>query len=431
MGEILIAFVFFGVLLALLAGGIWIPFGLLVSSVFILLINGNVFAIKSIALVSFGSLNSFTLTAVPLFILMGETILRSGLSRDFYRSANLWLDRLPGGLLQTNIVGSGIFASLTGSSLTTAMTMGTVAWPELESRGYTPRLALGSLAAGGTLGILIPPSITMILYGTITETSVPKLFMAGIVPGLLLMLLFMLFIAASDQFDKGRSARKSERAVMRERLRALPAVLPLVALILIVLGSIYLGLATPTEAAAVGSLGAFVVSALKGNLDLKTFGVILDHTIRISGMILLIVLGGFVFSYAIELTGIARSLAEWVVGMGLAFPAFIILLTILYVAMGCLMDSVTIIVVATPVLYPLAMSFGINPIWFGIYMVILVELGQITPPMGQVCFALQAVSGRPLGEVLWGVTPYFGIFLVMIAMIVLFPQLVLWLPGGL
>lgn len=417
-----------GTFVILLLGGMWIPVGLAVSGLLTLYVAGGISSFNSLGFVAWGSMNSFELIAIPLFVFMGQTILCSGISERFYRGLGRWVGRLPGGLLQSNIVGSAMFAAISGSSMTTALTMGTVAVPELDRRGYNPRMTLGSLAAGGTLGILIPPSIAMVLYGSFTQTSIAKLFVAGIAPGIVLTVLFMIYIAVTAVVRRQWVGGIVERSTSGERLRSLPDLVPIVALIGVVLGGIYFGVTTPTEAAAVGSAGALGISAAVRRLSRSVFRAAIVGTIRVTSMIMFTVLGGYIFSVAVEMVGLGRNLAEWLGSLDLSPILLVLSLTLIYIALGTVMDSIAIIVGTIPVMFPVAMAYDLDPIWFGIYMVILIELGQITPPMGVICFALQSVSGRPLGDVLRGVVPYMGIFLILLGLIAAFPALVLWLP---
>lgn len=427
MSHTIVLLLFVVIFLVILLGGMWIPLGIGVGGLVLLALNGDTAAYQSLGFVTWGSLNSFILTAIPLYLLMGELILQAGLSRNFYRALSQWLDRIPGGLLHSNILGSAAFAAVTGSSLTTAMTMGTVSWPETERQGYSRERALGSLAAGGTLGILIPPSIAMILYGVFTETSVARLFLAGIVPGLVLVGLFMLLVTAMAIIRPDGRSRLG--ASWRSRLTSLPSLIPLILLIGAVLGSIYAGVATPTEAAALGGVGALLIAGATMHLSWSVIRVALANTMRNTAMIMMIVLGGYIFAFAIERVGIASDIATWVGGLGLSTGIFIFFVSVLYLLLGAIMDSIAIIVSTIPVMFPVAMSAGIDPIWFGIYMVVLIELGQITPPMGIVCFALQGVTKQPLDRVFKGVMPYFFVFAVFLIILNLVPSLATWLPS--
>lgn len=417
-----------GVFLALLLAGFWIPFAVAVGALLLLWDHGGWNAFRAIGFVSWGSLNSFTLTAIPLFLLMAELLLRSGVGARAYRGLGRVTGRLPGGLLQTNIAGCALFAAINGSSVATAATIGTVALPEMKARGYDPRMAAGSLAAGGTLGILIPPSIAMIVYATFTETSVSKLFAAGILPGLVMTGLFMAFIA----WRALRRPGTAPRAVPDGKgLGAMAAdLLPFVLLIGLVLGSIYGGVATPTEAAAIGVLGAFALALLFGRCDAGVAGGALAATARTTASVLFIVLAAALLSYSLGVTGIGRSLTAWIVGLGLPRLAFLLAVVLLYVVMGCFIDSLAMIVITVPLLHPVLLAYGVDPVWFGVLLVILIEMGQITPPFGINLFVIQGIGGGSFEEVALGSLPYVALMGVMIALLLAFPGLALWLPGA-
>lgn len=416
-----------GIFLTLLIGGFWIPFAVAVGALLMLWDHGGWNAFRAIGFVSWGSLNSFTLTAIPLFLFMAEILLRSGVGARAYRGLGRVTGRLPGGLLQTNIAGCALFAAINGSSVATAATIGTVALPEMKARGYDGPMAAGSLAAGGTLGILIPPSIAMIVYATFTETSVSKLFAAGIVPGLVMTGLFMGFIA-------WRATRRPELAPKAEPdgkgLGAmLSDLLPFVLLIGLVLGSIYGGVATPTEAAAVGVLGGFLLAGCFGRCDGEVVGGALAATVRTTASVLFIVLAAALLSYALGVTGTGRSVTQWIVGLGLSKLAFLLAVVILYVIMGCFIDSLAMIVITVPLLHPVLQAYGVDSVWFGVLLVILIEMGQITPPFGINLFVIQGIGGGSFEEVAAGSAAYVGLMGVMIALLIAFPALALWLPG--
>ena len=416
-----------GVFLLLLLAGFWIPFAVAVGALLMLWEYGGWNAFRAIGFVSWGSLNSFTLTAIPLFLLMAEILLRSGVGARAYRGLGRVTGRLPGGLLQTNIAGCALFAAINGSSVATAATIGTVALPEMRSRGYDARMAAGSIAAGGTLGILIPPSIAMIVYATFTETSVSQLFAAGILPGLLMTGLFMAFIAL-------RAIRRPETAPAAEPDgRGLGGMvgdlLPFVLLIGVVLGSIYGGVATPTEAAAMGVVGAFALALLFGRSDAAVIGEALAATVRTTASVLFIVLAAALLSYCLGVTGTGRGLTEWVVGLGLSRLAFLLTVVALYVVLGCIIDSLAMIVITVPMLHPVLLAYGVDPVWFGVLLVILIEMGQITPPFGINLFVIQGIGGGRFEEVAAGSAPYVVLMGAMIALLLAFPALALWLPG--
>lgn len=416
-----------GVFLLLLLGGFWIPFAVAVSALLLLWEYGGWNAFRAIGFVSWGSLNSFTLTAIPLFLLMAEILLRSGVGERAYRGLGRVTGRLPGGLLQTNIAGCALFAAINGSSVATAATIGTVALPELRARGYDGRMAAGTLAAGGTLGILIPPSIAMIVYATFTETSVAKLFAAGIIPGLTMTGLFMAYVAWRALRDPATAPRAAPDG--RGLGGTAADLLPFVLLIALVLGSIYAGVATPTEAAAVGSLGAFALAALFGRCDLAMLGGALTATVRTTASVLFIVLAAALLSYALGVTGTGRALTEWVAGLGLPRLAFLLAVVALYVVLGSFIDSLAMIVITVPLLHPVLLTYGVDLVWFGVLLVILIEMGQITPPFGINLFVIQGIGGGRFEEVAAGSAPYVALMGVMIALLLAFPWLALWLPG--
>jgi len=415
----------------LMVGGMWVPFAIAVTALGYLFVAQGWPGLKAIGLVSWGSTNSFTLTAIPMFVLMAELLLKSGLSQRVYRGLSVLVRPLPGGLLQTNIAGCAMFAAISGSSVATAAAIGTVALPLLHQRGYDARLATGSLAAGGTLGILIPPSIAMIIYGTFTDTSIAKLFMAGIVPGLLLAALFMVYIAGFAILRPEVAPRRPEDDEPIRWLEVAADLLPFALLMLTVLGSLYLGWATPTEAAAVGSAGAIVISAIWADLDIRIFREALRSTARITGSIMFIVLAAFLFSYAIGMAGLANNLVAALVDFGLGPFGFMLAVIIGYVIMGCLVDSIGMMVITIPLLYPLLVNYGFDTVWFGVLLVLLIEMGQVTPPMGINLFVIQSI--RPEGkldDVLVGSLPFTMIIVLMIGLLCLWPDMALWMPNN-
>ena len=419
-----------GLLVGLLLMGLWIAFGLGLAGVVTLLLAGGLGALVPVGSIGWNTVESFVLTSVPLFILMGEVILKAGLSDSFYKSMAVWVHRLKGSLLQSNIMACAVFAAVSGSSVATAAAIGTVAIPEMLKRGYERRILFGSLAAGGTLGILIPPSIPMIIYGAMVEQSVERLFIAGVVPGVLLSLMFMAYIWARVAFDPGLAPREEERVSWRERLASLAGLGPMVGLIVLVLGSIWLGYATPTEAAAVGAAAAIAVSLAVRRLTWRVFLETLTSTVRTTCMVLFIILGAQILSYALVKTGVSRALTAWVVGLGLSRWIFFAIVVLLYIFLGCIIDGVSMMVLTLPILYPIVMAQGFDPIWFGIVLVILIELGNITPPVGLNMFVIQALSGgRPISEIVWGSLPFGILMLVLIAVVCFAPGLILWLPS--
>jgi len=406
-----------------------IPFAILVPSILYLLMHAGLAGLKGVGLVSWGSMDSFTLSAIPLFILMAEILQESKLSQRVYRGLSILVAWMPGGLLQTNIAGCAIFAAISGSSVVTAASIGRVALPELQRRNYSPRLSAGSLAAGGTLGILIPPSIAMIVYGTFTETSVAKLFMAGVLPGLLLISMFMSYIAFHAWLKPGVSPIVSKRYSAREIVSALVDVVPFVVLISGTIGSIYSGLVTPTEAAAVGCVLAMVIAFFWGEFNFRVLRHALQTTVRVCGNILFIIYAAYCFSYAISYAGVGEQITQFLVGLKLSRLEFFGALFVLYTVLGCLIESLGMIVVTVPLLYPVLLQYGVDPIWFGVILVMFIEMGQISPPIGINLFVIQSIWSGKLADVVMGTIPFHLIMFVLLGLLVLFPDLAMWLPG--
>ena len=420
----------------LIFGGMWIPFAVILTSLAIIYVDLGVAGLRGIGFVGWGSMDSFTLTAVPLFILMAELMLQSGLGERLYRGLGSVANRVPGGFLQANIIGCAIFAAISGSSVATAAAIGTIAVPELKARNYDMRLTYGSLAAGGTLGILIPPSIALIIYATLSDTSVVKLFMAGVVPGLLLTLLFAIYVAFAGRKSGARSRESlvGQSAQQEEKPRGslksfLGDVLPFTTLIVVILVSLYFGVATPTEAAGFGCSAAAVISATYGQLSLKVIRDSLRNTLRVSGAILFVVLSAYFFSYALSMSGVNRDLTNWVASLALNRYAFLGIIFALYLILGCFIESIAMIVITVPLLFPVIMSYGFDPIWFGVFLVAMIELGQISPPFGINLFVIQSLSGDRIEEVIAGTVPYYGIILLFYLTLVAVPELALWLPS--
>ncbi len=422
-------FVVMAVFIGLLCAGMTIPFAILVPSLLYLLLQAGPAGLKGLGLISWGSMNSFTLSAIPLFILMAEILQESRLSSRVYRGLSSLVAWLPGGLLQTNIAGCAIFAAISGSSVATAASIGRVALPELERRQYAPHLSAGSLAAGGTLGILIPPSIAMIVYGTFTETSVAKLFMAGVVPGVLLTAMFMAFIAAYSLVRPDISPKLVGATSAREILSACIDVVPFIVLIGGTIGSIYTGLVTPTEAAAVGCLLAMILAACCGEFTLTIFNHALQTTVRVCGNILFIVYAAYAFSYAISYAGVGEQITQFLVGLHLSKLEFFVALFVLYTILGCLVESLGMIVITVPLLYPVLVRYGIDPIWFGVVLVLFIEMGQISPPIGINLFVIQSIWNGKLSDVVMGTIPFHLIMLVLLGLLAFFPEIAMWLPA--
>ena len=426
-GEMLLSMI--GILFALfLIGGMWVPFAVGVAAVAYLLQLGGVDALRSMGLVSWGSMNSFTLTSIPLFILMAEILEGSGLGHRAYRGMARLVVRLPGGLLQTNIAGCAVFSAVSGSSVATAASIASVALPQLEARNYDRRMSLGSLAAGGTLGILIPPSIALIVYGTFTESSVSTLYIAAVIPGILATLIFMLFIAIRCMINPSLAPQEKATMTGKDWLETVADLVPFTVLMVVVLGTLYMGIATATEAAAIGTVIAFFIAKIWGKLDVKIVRRALQATVRSSGSILFIVLAAYILLYAIALGGLPREFASWVGSLGLSYAMFLLAVVVMYYVLGCLVESMAMMVLTVPLIYPVLLLYGIDPVWFGIVLVLLVEIGQISPPFGINLFVIQSLSKCKFEDVVMGAVPYQILMLLMIAALAVWPQIVTWLP---
>lgn len=383
---------------------------------------------NSIAPVVWGVHNDNLLTAVPLFVLMGELLLRSGIADRMFGALAAWLGRLPGGLLHTNIGCSALFAATSGSSVATAATVGTVALPSLHKRGYSMSMSLGSIAAGGTLGILIPPSVNMIVYGSLTDTSIGQLFIAGLVPGLLLTGIFMLWIAAYSLITGDN--RREEKVPLKERLRLLKDLVAPGVVFFVVMGSLYSGVATTTESAALGLMTALFFTWRSGKLNWKLLETCFIQTARTSGMILLVMTAAFILNLAIGLTGVAEAMTEWVTSFGLSLTTMLLILVVFYLILGMFMDVMSMMVATVPITFPIVSALGVDPIWFGVFIVLMCELGLITPPVGMNLFVVHGI--RPdrgsIRDAIWGAVPYVGVLLAFTLLLIAFPEIVTWLP---
>jgi C4-dicarboxylate transporter, DctM subunit len=389
--------------------------------------------LNSMGPVIWGVQNENILTAIPLFILLGELLLRSGLADKMYGTLALWLGRLPGGLLHTNIGCCSLFAATSGSSVATAATVGTVALPALQSRGYGARQSLGSLAAGGTLGILIPPSVNLLIYGSLANESIGRLFIAGIVPGITLTLLFMLYIAIESTFSKGSGAVQEEALVPLDvRIRALVHLVPPMVIFGVVMGSIYMGIATPTESAALGVVTALAFAWREGKVTLDFLDHCFRQTAKTTGMILLIITAAFMLNVTLALGGIAQTMTAWVASFGLSSTGLLLVLIVFYLFLGMFMDVLSMQVLTIPVALPIVAAVGVDPIWFGIFIVLMCELGMITPPVGMNLYVVQGVrkDGGPFRDVVYGAMPYALIMILFTMMLILVPDIVLWLPNS-
>ncbi|MFB3819808.1 MAG: TRAP transporter large permease [Candidatus Methylomirabilales bacterium] len=383
--------------------------------------------LESIGSVIWGVHNDNMLTAIPVFILMGELLLRSGIADGMYKGLSLWLTGLPGGLLHSNIACCSLFAATTGSSVACAATIGTVALPELDKRKYSKDQALGTLAAGGTLGILIPPSIALLVYGSLTNNSISKLFVGGVIPGIVLTLAMSAFVLAKNW---GKAENREEAVSWRERLAAIPLLLPPFVVFFIVMGSIYFGIATPTEAAALGIATALIFAFQKGKLTIAMLHPAFIRTAQVTGMVLLIITGAFVLNLTLSMLGVAQALTKFVTDMHLSLTQLLLALIVFYIILGCFLDVLAMQVATIPIVYPIVTSLGGDAIWLGIFIVLMSEIGMITPPVGMNLFVIQGVrrDGGPLGDVIRGAWPYVVIMTAFTLLLIAFPGIVTWLP---
>ena len=378
-----------------------------------------------------GPSTNFVLVSVPLFLLMGEIMLRAGLSERLYRALNVWMGRLPGGLLHTNILACGVFSAVAGSSVATAATMGSVALPYFEKSHYPPRLVLGSLAAGGALGNLIPPGITFIIYGLITETSVGALYIAAIGPSILVVVLFILVILWYSVRLNLRAEPTAVAVTWRDKVASLSDLLPTALLIGLVLGTIYAGVATPTESAALGVAGSLVLSLIDRKLNWRMMVESMHATARTTSMIALILFGAYFLNYVLSSIGVPQMLAKFLTALPL--PGWAIMLVIIgfYLALGTFMEGLSMVITTIPLLFPVVKALGYDPIWFGVVITMLVEIAMISPPDGTVLYVLQGMRRQPgpITDVFAGVMPFMFVYMLAIGILMLFPSIALWLPS--
>ena len=375
--------------------------------------------------------NNATLIAIPFFVLLGEILVRSGVAARTYAALDRWVSWLPGGLVHANIATATMFSATSGSSVATAATVATVAMPQSEKLGYDPKLFSGAIAAGGTLGIMIPPSINLIVYGFLTQTSIPKLFLAGLIPGLVLAFGFMLITIIICIL---RPSLGGERRVFRtsEMVKALFELLPIILLFTVIIGSIYKGWATPTEAAAVGVAGAILIAVFFGAINVQMFTDSITGTIKITSMIMLVVIGASFLNFTLASAGLGRELQMFLEGLGLSPIGTILVIVLIYIVLGFLIETLSLMVVTIPIIVPLIVAQGYDPIWFGILMIVLIEMALITPPVGLNLYVVQgARNSGNMTEVMLGAVPYVIAMLIMVAALIAFPSVALFLPSAL
>lgn len=428
MEQIIAGIVLVISLFAFLATGVWVALSLLAVGLVGFFFFVDAPAGLVLATTVWGANNSWALAALPMFIWIGEILFRSSLSKDLFSGLAPWLSRLPGGLLHVNIVGCGIFAAVSGSSAATCATVGKMSVPELRKRNYEDSMTIGTLAGSGTLGLLIPPSIILIVYGVAIEESVARLFLAGVGPGIMVLMLFMGYVSIWALFNRSKMPPREERLSFREKINRSRTLIPVVLLIVGVIGSIYLGVASPTDAAAVGVFLALLLVWYNGELTWGVFMESLKGATRTSCMIALILSGAAFLTVAMGFTGIPRSLATWIGDLNLSPNGLLVALTIFFIILGCFLDGISVVVLTTAVIVPMVEVVGIDRIWFGIFLVLVVEMSQITPPVGFNLFVLQGITGNNILQIARTALPFFLLLVVGVFLISVFPQIVMFLP---
>lgn len=429
MSEVTMTIFLLLLLFTLLGSGIWVAFSLLSVGMIGMMFFTEAPLGDVLATTVWGASNSWSLAALPLFIWMGEILFRSKLSEDMFAGLSPWLTHLPGRLLHVNILGCGIFAAVSGSSAATAATIGKMSIPELSRRNYPENMLIGTLAGSATLGLLIPPSIILIVYGVATELSIARLFIAGLLPGLLLVVLFIGYVVFWSLIYPKKIPAGEKSVSFSEKLQSSRRLIPVILLIAGVIGSIYSGIASPTDAAAVGVLLALVLSKYTGTLTTKTFLDGLMGATKTSCMIAFILAGAAFLTVAMGFTGIPKMLATWIATLNLSHYSLLGALTIFFVVLGCFLDGISVVVLTTSVIMPMVEQAGIDPLWFGIFVVIVVEMSQITPPVGFNLFVIQGLTGLNILKVAYAAIPFFLLLMVALALIVVFPSIVTVLPN--
>ncbi len=436
--PLIMSVVMFGFMFLCLFLGLWIGFSLLCTGIFgMLIFDLNLPPVISVwdkiggllANSIYNSTNSWSLTALPLFILMGEILYRTAISTKLLNGLLPWLSGIPGRLLHINVFACSLFAAVSGSSAATTATVGKITLDELSKRGYSKSLAIGSLAGAGTLGFLIPPSLIMIIYGILSDTSIGKLFISGVIPGLLLAGSYSLYIMAVSLIDPSVVPDKTETFTMKEKLRSLKELMPILGLIFAVLGGIYMGVTTPTEAAAIGVIGALILAIAFKNLTWENFREALVNAVKTTCMICFIILSASFLSQIVGFVGIARALSVYIAGLGLSPYLLIFVVGLMYILLGMMLDGISIVVMTLPIVLPIVVAAGFDPLWFGIFLVFMVELSQITPPVGFSIFVIQGISDEKVSTILKATLPFFIIMVLMVVFVTLFPEVVSYLPN--
>ena len=428
MPELFLTIFFISILLFFLGSGVWVAISMIAVSSIGMLIFTNRPVGDAMATTIWGTSSSWTLTALPLFVWMGEILFRTKLSENLFKGLAPWMSRLPGGLIHVNVVGCALFAAISGSSAATVATVGKMSIPELRKRNYPEKLLLGSLAGSGTLGLLIPPSIILIIYGVTVQESIAKLFIAGIIPGIMIAIIFMLYVIIWSIINKKEMPTSSEIFSFDDKIKGLKQLLPVILLIVAVIGSIYMGIATATEAASFGVVGALFLSFFQKTLTKETFKLSLLGATKTSCMIAFILAGSSFLSLAMGFTGLPRNLAIWIQEMNLSPYVLIFVLTIFYIILGMFLDGISAVVLTMAIIEPMIRQAGFDMIWFGIFLVVVVEMAQITPPVGFNLFVLQGLAGKDMGYIAKSAFPLFLLMILAVIFIIVFPEIALWLP---
>ena len=428
MAEIFLTIFFISVLLFFLGSGIWVALSMIgVSAIGMMLFTSRPVG-DAMATTIWGTASSWTLTALPLFVWMGEILFRTKLSENLFKGLSPWMQKLPGGLIHVNVVGCALFAAISGSSAATVATVGKMSIPELRKRNYPEKILLGSLAGSGTLGLLIPPSIILIIYGVAVQESIAKLFIAGIIPGIMIALIFMSYVIIWSLINKKEMPKILEEYSFLEKIKRSKQLLPVILLISAVIGSIYTGVATATEAASLGVVGALILSYFQKSLTLETFKSSLLGATKTSCMIAFILAGSTFLSLAMGFTGLPRNLAIWIQGMELSPYFLILVLMIFYIILGMFLDGISAVVLTMAIIEPMIRQAGFDMIWFGIFLVIVVEMAQITPPVGFNLFVLQGMANKDMGYIARSAFPLFLLMVLAVVLVVIFPEIALWMP---
>ena len=429
MTEIFLTIFFISILLFFLGTGIWVAISMIgVSAIGMVIFTSRPVG-DAMATTIWGTSSSWTLTALPLFVWMGEILFRTKLSENLFEGLSPWMQKLPGGLIHVNVVGCALFAAISGSSAATVATVGKMSIPELRKRNYPEKILLGSLAGSGTLGLLIPPSIILIIYGVTVQESIAKLFIAGILPGIMIALIFMFYVIIWSLINKKIMPRSLESFTFVEKFKRSRKLLPVIILILAVIGSIYSGVATATEAASLGVVGALILSYFQKSLTLENFKDSLLGATKTSCMIAFILAGSSFLSLAMGFTGLPRNLAIWIESMELSPYVLIFVLMIFYIILGMFLDGISAVVLTMAIIEPMIRQAGFDMIWFGIFLVVVVEMAQITPPVGFNLFVLQGMANKDMGYIARSAFPLFLLMILAVIVIIIFPEIALWLPN--